>query len=123
MSLAALFLLVSIPNPSTQAAIIPCDKPLKEIVLKMKVAEENLAVANQPAIPGMWPAPAKVVECRNEKCKVRYKSGFKLSYEPFSFYADHFGLVGYPDIDPKEESIRLASLEWAYEFQKNSCDR
>jgi flagellar basal body rod protein FlgC len=70
----------------------------------------------------MWPVARKTVECAGEKCKVKSHQGVRLSYEPYSFYADGLGLVGYPDIDSNQESIQLASLQWEYDLQKNSCE-
>jgi len=121
MSLVAFLLLVSV-SPS-HASVPTCEEPLKQIELKMKVAAENLAVANQPALPGMWPVARKTVACVDTKCKVEAHTGVRLSYEPYSFYADSLGLVGYPDIDAEKESIQLASLEWEYDLEKNSCDQ
>ena len=100
-----------------------CDKPLKEIALKIQVASDNLANATEPAIPGMWPKAKEVVQCKNTKCTVELERGVKLAYEPHSFYADSLGLVGYPDVDPDTESSKLASLEWEYKVQEQACNQ
>ena len=121
MSLVSLFLLASI-LPSTAQAIPNCEKPLQEIQLKIQVASDNITMANEPALPGMWPKARETVACKGEKCKVELERGVKLAYEPYSFYADSLGLVGYPDVDPDTESNKLASLEWEYGLQKQSCE-
>jgi flagellar basal body rod protein FlgC len=121
MSMVAL-LLLAFPT-SSHATQVPCDKPLHQIELQMKVAADNLAIANQAALPGMWPQPVETVKCQGEKCKVDAHQGVRLSYEPYSFYADDLGLVGYPDVDPQQESIKLASLQWEYDLQKQSCEQ
>ena len=118
MSLVALFLLASI-TPSH--ANTNCEKPLKQIELQMKVAAENIAVAGEPALPGMWPKAREEVECKGERCKVNFHRGVKLSYEPYSFYSDPLGLVGYPDIDPEIENRKLVSLQWQYNLESESC--
>ena len=87
----------------------------------MKVAAENLAIANDPAIPGMWPKSREEVSCKGNHCKVELRRGVRIAYEPFSFYADPLGLVGYPDIDPEVENSKLLSLQWEYSVQRESC--
>jgi flagellar basal body rod protein FlgC len=121
MSLVKFFLLAFFVS-STAYAIPTCEKPLQEIALKIQAASDNLAMANEPAVPGMWPKAREVVACRGSKCKVELERGVKLQYEPYNFYADTLGLVGYPDIDVDTESSKLASLEWEYGLQKQTCD-
>ena len=123
MSLVAIFLLAFSVSIQSQAAIPPCEKPLKEIELKIQAAADNLANASEPALPGMWPKAREKVECKNSKCKVKLERGVRLAYEPFSFYADNLGLVGYPDIDPEVENSTLASLQWEYGLQNQACKR
>jgi flagellar basal body rod protein FlgC len=118
MSLVAFLLLASLTPSQANTA---CEKPLQQIELKMKVAAENIAISSEPAIPGMWPKSREEVECKGQRCKVALHRGVRLSYEPYSFYADQLGLVGYPDIDPEAESSKLASLQWEYNIQRDSC--
>jgi hypothetical protein len=121
MSLVKFFLLAFFVS-STAHAIPTCEKPLHEIELKIQASSDNLAMASEPAIPGMWPKSREVVACKGSNCKVELERGVKLEYEPYNFYADSLGLVGYPDIDVDTESSKLASLEWEYGLQKQSCD-